>query len=69
MTTTTVARRKLTTLSTGDLIAQYNLAVSSYAGRCSNTAPRQKRISYICDLLLARAENGDTAADQWLAQA
>lgn len=62
-----VAAAKLPGLDTTALIAQYDHAISTYAGRYSNTAPRQKRINRICDLLFARADAGDAEADAWLA--
>ena len=67
MTTTTAPARRLPRLSTEDLIAQYALAISSYAGRMTNASPRQRRISLIVDLLSARADEGDEAALAWLA--
>lgn len=63
--TQTVARRDLAQLSTADLIAQYNQAISSYAGRCTNASPRQRRIDYIVDLLSQRADDDDQAALAW----
>ena len=53
-TVKTTAKRDLSGLPTADLIAQYNLAISSNKGRYSNYAPRQKRVSYIVDLLAKR---------------
>lgn len=58
--------RTLPNLSTADLIAQYDLAISSYRGRYTNTSPRQKRIDRIVELLGKRADNGDAAALTWL---
>lgn len=58
----TVAKAKLTSLSTEDLIAQYELAISSYKGRLTNVAPRQQRINYIVDLISARADEDDAVA-------
>lgn len=60
--TKTVAKAKLTSLSTEDLIAQYELAISSYKGRLTNVAPRQQRINYIVDLISARADEDDAVA-------
>lgn len=65
MATTTVPRARLTRLNTADLIGQYDAAISSYAGRCTNHSPRQKRIDYIVELLLQRADADDAAAIQW----
>jgi len=64
--TATVRRDALQRLATPALIDQYALAISSYAGRFSNTAPRQRRINYIVDLLAARADAGDAVALEWL---
>lgn len=61
----TVPRSRLAKLPTADLIAQYQLAISSSVGRYSNTAPRQRRINYIVDLLSDRADAGDAAALAW----
>lgn len=66
MTTTTIRKAKLHQLGTPELIEQYDLAISSYAGRCTNTSPRQKRIDYIVDLLSDRADSTDTVALTWL---
>jgi hypothetical protein len=63
--TATAHKRTLPSLSTADLIAQYDLAISSYAGRNTNCSPRQRRIDYIVDLLSARAEADDVAAVAW----
>jgi hypothetical protein len=65
MYTETIPLRLLDTLSTEDLIAQYNRAISSYAGRHTNSSPRQKRINRIVDLLIERAELGDIRARLW----
>lgn len=67
VTTTTVPAAKLPKLSTADLIGQYDLAISSYRGRCTNASPRQKRIDRIVDLLSARADADDADALTWLA--
>lgn len=64
--TATVARRDLVNLPTADLIAQYQLAISSYAGRNTNHSPRQKRINLIVDMLSERADHDDPAALAWL---
>lgn len=64
----TVPQARLSRIPTTDLIAQYELAIGSSRGRYSNTAPRQKRINYIVDLLSARADAGDAAALTWLEQ-
>ena len=64
--TATVAKAQLHRLSTAELIDQYELAISSYAGRYTNTSPRQQRINTIVDLLSDRADSGDAAADAWL---
>lgn len=64
--TKTAPARSLPNLTTADLIAQYELAISSYAGRYTNHSPRQKRINLIVDLLEARADDGDETADAWL---
>ncbi len=64
--TETIAKAKLPRCTTAELIEQYELAISSYAGRCTNAAPRQKRISYIVDLL---AERDDELANQFFANA
>ena len=69
MNTNTVPRARLSSLTTEALIAQYDLALTSTKGRYSNYAPRQKRINFICDMLLARAESGDALADDWFANA
>lgn len=66
--TETVAKAKLTKLSTADLIAQYELAISSYSGRMTNFSPRQKRIDFIVGLLSDRADEGDTDALAWYGQ-
>lgn len=65
MTTTTVAKARLTRLATADLIGQYERAISSYAGRCTNFSPRQQRINHIVDLLSQRADDGDAVALAW----
>lgn len=62
---TTTRRDKLARLGTTELIDQYSAAISSYAGRYSNCAPRQKRIDYIVDLLSQRADVGDATALTW----
>lgn len=67
MGTQTIAKAKLATIDTPTLIAQYDLAISSYAGRYTNCAPRQKRINHIVDLLEARADAGDDVAIAWFA--
>ena len=65
--TTTAPAAKLAKLATVDLVAQYELAISSYAGRCTNASPRQARINRIVDLLEQRADQGDAAAEAWFA--
>ena len=60
--TNTYPARTLHRLTTPDLIAQYDLAISTHAGRYTNTSPRQKRINKIVDLLSARADDGDAVA-------
>jgi hypothetical protein len=65
MNTTAVPKHKLSGLDTPALIAQYDLAISSYAGRYTNTAPRQKRINHIVNLLDARADADDVDALAW----
>lgn len=60
--TKTVAKAKLAGLSTTDLIAQYELGISSYKGRLTNVAPRQQRINYIVDLISDRADKDDEVA-------
>jgi hypothetical protein len=64
-TTKTIAKRDLPKATTADLIAQYNLAISSTRGRYSNYAPRQKRICHIVDLLAARGDDGDAEVLAW----
>jgi hypothetical protein len=61
----TVRKDKLQSLTTADLIAQYQLAISSSRGRYSNTAPRQKRIDFIVYLLDQRADQDDADAVQF----
>jgi len=58
-------RARLQNLTTADLIAQYDLAISSHAGRTSNVGPRQQRINYIVELLSDRADLGDAEALSW----
>lgn len=65
MTTKAIAKRDLSKATTADLIAQYNLAIGSTRGRYSDYAPRQKRISYIVDLLAARGDDGDAEVLAW----
>jgi hypothetical protein len=67
MTTTTIRRDRLHALATAELIGQYDAAISSYKGRCTNFSPRQKRIDFIVNLLSARADNDDAAALAWFA--
>ena len=62
----TVAKAKLPKLSTEDLIKEYDIAISSYDGRFTNASPRQKRISYVVDLLADRADAGDPVAEKWM---
>ena len=64
--TATIPARDLAKASTADLIAQYDKAIGSFAGRYSNTAPRQRRINLIVDLLAARADKDDALALDWL---
>lgn len=66
MSTETVPAAELHRLFTPALIAQYELAISSHAGRYTDTGPRQRRIVLIVDLLAARAEDGDADAVDWL---
>jgi poly-gamma-glutamate capsule biosynthesis protein CapA/YwtB (metallophosphatase superfamily) len=66
MTTKTAPRRSLKAMSTSDLIAQYELAISSMKGRFTEKAPRQNRINYIVELIDEHADAGDTVADEWL---
>lgn len=68
-TTATIAKARLHRIDTATLIAQYDLAISSYAGRYTNTAPRQKRINHIVDLLGERADQDDQVALAWFAAA
>ncbi len=63
----TIARSRLSTIDTTTLIAQYELAISSHAGRNTNCSPRQNRISYIVDILTDRADCGDPIALVWFA--
>lgn len=63
--TKTVAKAQLARIDSVALIDQYNLAISSYAGRYTNCSPRQKRINFIVDLLAARADAGDEIALAW----
>jgi hypothetical protein len=65
---TVIERRRLHLLATSELIVQYDLAISSYQGRLTNTSPRQKRINAIVDMLSARADAGDADALAWYAQ-
>lgn len=67
--TTTIAKAKLTGCNTATLIEQYELAISSYAGRLTNCSPRQRRIDFIVDLLSDRADAGDSAALAWFERA
>ena len=53
-------------MSTSDLIAQYELAISSLNGRFTDKAPRQNRINYIVSLIDGLADAGDADADEWL---
>lgn len=66
MAATTIPAARLTSLSTADLIGQYDLAISSYKGRMTNASPRQTRINRIVDLLSERADAGDAVAEAWL---
>jgi hypothetical protein len=61
----TIAKAKLASCDTATLVAQYDLAVSSHAGRYTEHAPRQGRINHIVDLLSARADEGDVEALVW----
>lgn len=65
--TTTVPARRLAGLDTTALIAQYELAVSSHAGRYTSTGTRQKRINLIVNMLTARADTDDASALAWFA--
>lgn len=64
--TESVRRDRLHALCTEALIAQYDLAISSYKGRFTNCSPRQKRIDFIVDLLSERADHDDPMALEWL---
>lgn len=64
---TTIAKRDLGKLTTVDLIAQYERAISSHSGRYTEKAPRQQRINLIVGMLSDRADAGDAAALEWLA--
>jgi hypothetical protein len=66
MTTTTAPRKSLKAMSTSDLIAQYELAISSMKGRFTEKSPRQNRINYIVNLIDEHADAGDAMADEWL---
>lgn len=63
----TVRIDQLARVATVDLIAQYDKAISTYAGRLSNKAPRQARIDYMVNLLTERADHGDMDALAWFA--
>lgn len=67
--TATIARAKLTGCDTTTLIEQYELAISSYAGRLTNCSPRQHRINFIVDLLSDRADADDPTALTWFEKA
>lgn len=69
MNATRVPASKLGGLSTTELIAQYELAIGSRNGGMPNGRMQQDRVNRICDLVLARAEVGDLAADAWLREA
>lgn len=58
---------KLSKIGTEALIGQYDLAISSYAGRITNSSPRQRRINMIVDILTDRADDGDALAIAWFA--
>lgn len=64
-TVATIRIDRLKTAATVDLIVQYDKAISTYAGRLSNKAPRQVRINYIVDILSERADTGDIDALAW----
>lgn len=66
MTTATIPARDLHKATTADLLAQYDSAISTNAGRYTNTSPRQARINLIVDLLAARADDDDALAIAWL---
>lgn len=66
--TKTMPRRSLSGATTAALIAQYDAAISSYAGRLTEKAPRQQRINFIVDLLGERADAGDAEALAWFAK-
>ena len=68
MTTTTIRIKALTKTDTPTLINQYRLAIASQKGRYSDTAPRQKRINLIVDMISDRADNGDPDALAFYAQ-
>jgi len=61
----TTLASKLPTLSTEDLIGQYDLAISSHSGRHTNHGPRQVRINRIVDLISDRADANDAIALAW----
>jgi hypothetical protein len=65
--TKTIAKARLVSCDTATLIGQYELAISSFAGRYTNCGPRQKRIDLIVDLLSDRADQVDAVALAWFA--
>jgi len=69
--TTTVAAQQLPKLSTTDLIAQYDLAMSARTRVISadgnDISRTQKRINRIVDILSARADADDAEALAWYA--
>lgn len=67
-TVATIRIDRLKMAATVDLIAQYDKAISTYAGRLSNQAPRQARINYIVDILGERADCDDADALAWFAK-
>jgi hypothetical protein len=70
MTPLPLPARKLSRATTAELIAQYDLVTyGPNRGGMPNDSMRRRRISRICDLVLARAEAGDRLADQWLKDA
>lgn len=70
--TAAVPAAKLAKLTTADLIAQYDMAISRrvavFAGECSKNggrSPQQKRVDRIVDMLGERADGGDADAAAW----
>lgn len=70
--TAAVPAAKLAKLPTGELIAQYNLAMDSRTryfaceqSKGGGHSRQQKRIDRIVDMLGERADNGDAIAMAW----